>query len=52
MKAYVKGTNIEITIKEFKTESNGRVAFNFCDCIIAGDETTTPVPASDIELRA
>lgn len=52
MKAFVKGTNIEVTIKEVKAESNGRVAFNFCDCIIEGDETTTPVPAADIELRA
>ena len=51
MKAFVKGTNIELIIRDFRTETNGRVAFNWCDCIIEGDETLTPVPAADIELR-
>ena len=51
MKAFVKGTNIEVTIKQFNVETNGRAAFSWCDCIIEGDETLTPVPAADIELR-
>ena len=51
MKAYVKGTNIELTIYEFHEETNGRAKYVWCDCASSGCNQKFPVPAADIELR-
>lgn len=51
MKAYVKGTNFELTIYAFHEETNGRAKFTWCECSTETCLNTFPVPAADIELR-
>lgn len=51
MKAYVRGTNIELTIYDFHEETNGRAKFIWCECSAERCLNKFPVPAADIELR-
>lgn len=51
MKAYIKGTNTRLVIRDFKLITNGKVPCIICDCVTDGIDCIVPVLAADIEIR-